>query len=183
VCSVLTNPTIDEQLASLERSGDRAMIEKRLFEFAREADVTQRGALDNPAHAMKRMPEELAGARKIRIGRHRVYFTGSHLHCSYHAFYIKEFKKTGVNDEDDRRHQKRLIRASQEGPTRTIGVSDDQSSETSETLTDAESGSERRVELDVISVAAHRVCRIPVSEARLSRVQPPRRSRLPAASR
>jgi len=88
------------------------MIEKRLFQFARDADVNRRGGLDNPALIMKRMPEDLKDVRKITIGRHRVYFTGHNTQCSYKAIYVKLFKKTGVDDEDDPKHQKQLIKAS-----------------------------------------------------------------------
>ena len=60
---------------------------------------------------MKRMPPDLREARKITIGRHRVYYTGHHTQCAYLSFFIKEFKKTGVNDEDDVRFQKILVKA------------------------------------------------------------------------
>lgn len=111
---------MDEQLRELERSSDRDMVERRLFQFANEANIDSSGGLDNPALVMKRMPEELRDVRKIRIGYHRVYFTGSHRHCAYRAFYIKPFKKTGVNDEDDRKHQRKLSAALREPMTRTI---------------------------------------------------------------
>jgi hypothetical protein len=98
------------------------MIEKRLFQFALEADVNRRGGLDNPAYLMKRMPDELRDVRKITIGRHRVYFHGKHTDCNYHAFYIKSFKKTGVDDEDDRSHQNRLIAAKNKPVTGTLKI-------------------------------------------------------------
>ena len=85
------------------------MIEKRLIQFAQEASIAVSGGLD--IAPMKRMPSDLQDARKITIGRHRVYYTGHHTQCSYTSFFIKEFKKTGVNDEDDSRFQKALIRA------------------------------------------------------------------------
>jgi hypothetical protein len=120
VCSISTNATMDEQLTDLERSHDRDMVERRLFQFASEANVENSGGLDDPTLVMKRMPEELRDVRKIRIGRHRVYFTGSHRQCSYRAFYIKAFKKTGVSDEDDPKHQRKLGAALREPATRAL---------------------------------------------------------------
>jgi hypothetical protein len=69
--------------------------------MADEADVGRSGGLDNPANTLKDMPPELRGARKHRIGRHRIFYTGHHNECSYHTFYIKINKKAGVNDEAD----------------------------------------------------------------------------------
>lgn len=121
MCSVLINATMNEQMAFLG-SADTSLIERRLFQFASEANPNQSGGLDNPAWIWKRRPQELkdASARKIRIGRHRVYYVGSHKQCSYRAFYVKPFKKSGVDDEDDPKHQKKLIRAVAEPSKREI---------------------------------------------------------------
>ncbi len=112
MCLLKTNATIDKQLESLGGS-DKEMIEKRLRQFAFEANVTQQGGLDNPAHIWKRRPQTLkdANARKVQIGRHRVYYTGTHKDCFYFAFFIKRFKKSRVDDEDESAHQNKLIRA------------------------------------------------------------------------
>lgn len=121
MCSISTNGTMDSQLTSLGHH-DKNMIERRLFQFASEANVHRSGGLDSPALTWKRRPQELrdANARKISIGRHRVYFNGSHKQCAYSAFYIKSFKKKGVDDEDDPRHQERLISAAGEPSKREI---------------------------------------------------------------
>lgn len=120
MCSISTNRTVDQELQQLERSDDRRMIEQRLFRFADEANATQMGVLDSLINSMRRMPDDLKDIRKIRIGRHRVYYTGYHTQCSYHTFYIKSFKKTGVNDEDDKRFQDKLRRALTEPKTSTL---------------------------------------------------------------
>ncbi len=101
------------------------MIERRLFQFANEADINKPGGLDNPALAMKRMPDDLRDVRKIRIGRHRVYFIGHHQQCRFHAFYIKSFKKTGVDDEDDPKHQRKLSGALVEPVNQHLSNPDD----------------------------------------------------------
>ena len=86
------------------------MIERRLTQFAGEADATNAGALDDPSCHMKRMPEDLRAIRKKGVGRHRVYFTGSHHACRYDVVHIKFFKRTGEDDDDDRAFQQYLIR-------------------------------------------------------------------------
>lgn len=128
MCSILTNATLDSQLISLGPS-EKSKIERRLRQFANDADVDRQGGLDNPALIWKRRPQELkdVNARKLRIGRHRIYFTGSHKQCSYFAFCIKSFKKSGVDDEDDPQHQRRLIGAVKELGKREIKNPDDSS--------------------------------------------------------
>jgi hypothetical protein len=97
------------------------MIQKRLSEFAKDASVENKGALDN-IPPLTRFTGELKLARKIHIGRHRVFYIGFHTQCSYQAFYIKEYKKTGVNDEDDKRFQKALLKAMQENSIGQINL-------------------------------------------------------------
>ena len=116
MCLISINATANELLVELERSGDRDMIEKRLYNFAKEASIDNPARLDDPQCHMKRMPEDLKHIRKISIGRHRVYFTGYHNQCSYQVFYIKKFKQTGKKDEDDRRFQKILKTAVSDPP-------------------------------------------------------------------
>lgn len=120
MCSISVNSTVDQQLNDLERSDDKIMVEDRLFTFANEANIGIPGALDNPSNHMKRMPSDLKGIRKIRIGRHRIYFTGHCNQCSYRTFYIKKFKTSGKNDEDTKKFQERLRRILQEPSTREI---------------------------------------------------------------
>lgn len=111
MCSISLNSVADSQLNDLERSGrsgDKTMIETRLFRFAADANTDTPGALDRPASHMTRMPTDLRDIRKITIGRHRVYFTGHHSKCSYSAIYVKKFKRTGVDDEDTKKFQNKL---------------------------------------------------------------------------
>jgi hypothetical protein len=119
VCSIDINKTADGVLAR-QSDKDKNMIERRLVQFAREASIDVRSGLD--IAPIKRMPPNLREARKITIGRHRVYYTGHHTQCSYTTFFIKEFKKTGVNDEDDIRFQKILIRAIGDRDTRPLSI-------------------------------------------------------------
>lgn len=114
MCSISVNGTMNRQLESLGHSKDKTMIERRLFQFANDANVNRRCGLDDPSLFMKRMPDDLKDVRKIRIGRHRVYFTGFHTQCSYTGIYIKLNKKKGVDDEDDPNHQKHLVSAKHE---------------------------------------------------------------------
>jgi len=111
MCSISLNSIVDQQLNELECSDDKTMMETRLFKFADEANVNTPGALDRPASHMKRMPSFLKDIRKITVGRHRIYYTGHHKHCSYHAVYIKKFKKSGDKDDDNKKFQDKLRRA------------------------------------------------------------------------
>ena len=122
MCSISKNATVDEQLSELERSSDREMIERRLFNFAQEANIEDPGALDNNSCHMKRMSADLRQVRKKRIGRHRIFFTGHHTNCTYRVVYIKAFKKNGVDAEDDKRFQNKLIRILGESENRIISL-------------------------------------------------------------
>ena len=110
MCSISTNATFDEAASGLGRK-DRNMIESRLAIFADDADVGKPGGLDSPTNRVKRFRDELSNVRKLTVGRHRIYYTGHHNQCSYFAFCIKPFKKTGVDDEDDPKFQRFLQRA------------------------------------------------------------------------
>lgn len=120
MCSISTNKTTDKQLCELERSGNREMIEKRLYNFAKESSVQCPAILDAPQCHIRRMPDDLRDIRKITIGRHRIYFIGHHTQCSYKVFYIKAFKQSGKNDEDSRRFQGILKTATCDPPKRII---------------------------------------------------------------
>ena len=118
MCSIKINATVDDILKSKRLQKDKEMIEQRLANFAKDASPQHKGALDG--YLMKRMPSELKGIRKKRIGRHRVYYYGHHTQCCYNSFYIKVFKKKGVNDEDNKRFQKILIKAKNDLPSRLL---------------------------------------------------------------
>lgn len=113
---------MDNQLDELGRSDDKDMIEARLYNFAKESTVEKPSMLDSTKCHIRRMPRDLRNIRKITIGRHRVYFTGHHTQCSYTAFYIKMFKRSGENDEDNQRFQRILGFAIYEPPIRTIEI-------------------------------------------------------------
>ena len=85
------------------------MIKKRLIHCAKEANRDTPGALDDLSCHMTRMPDQLKEINKKRIGRHRVFYTGTHQTCRYNVIFIKPFKKSGADDDDDRNFQQRLI--------------------------------------------------------------------------
>jgi hypothetical protein len=124
VCSISTSRIADELLAALERAGDRQMIERRLYNFAKEADLQTPAMLDKSQTHMRRMPQDLKNVRKITIGRHRIYYIGHHTQCSYKVFYIKKFKQSGKDDDDDKRFQKILAKAALEPRKRVIDLGD-----------------------------------------------------------
>ncbi|MFH0984296.1 MAG: hypothetical protein V1882_02045 [Candidatus Omnitrophota bacterium] len=109
MCSISINESVRDQLNDLDRSNDRDMIEKRLYNFAKEANPDNPGALDASNTLMRRLPQELREVRKKRIGRHRIYYEGHHKLCAYQTIHIKIHKKDGVDDEDDRQFQNLLI--------------------------------------------------------------------------
>lgn len=96
-------------------------IEQRILRLAGDADIETAGALDRIAPD-RRMPPDLRGARRIRVGRHRVYYTGHHTQCSYTMFYVKIYKKSGVDDEDDPRHQRQLAKAIKVATSRELMI-------------------------------------------------------------
>ena len=108
MCSISVNGTAEEGLATL--GGQQKSFEKKLYNLAKEASVNQKGALDSIA-PLKGMPEDLRHTRRFKTGRTRVFFTGQHTDCHYRVFYVKTFKKGGVEDENNPRFQRRLIRA------------------------------------------------------------------------
>lgn len=110
VCSLTFNTTAEEQLARLERSADRDFVEGRLKDYAFEASVEIAGALDNPTCHMKGMPQDLKDIRKVKVGRHRVYFTGHHSKCTYDIRFIKVHKKDDKLEENRRSFQETLKR-------------------------------------------------------------------------
>ncbi|MBU1206053.1 MAG: hypothetical protein KKH04_03855 [Proteobacteria bacterium] len=119
MCSISVNETANKKLRDLKHSGVKH-LEKKLFNLAKEADESNSGILDHPSCHFKRMPSELREARKKEIGRHRVYYTGFHKQCSYSVFFIKEFKKDGVEEEDDKIFQKKLVKALSAGTLRQL---------------------------------------------------------------
>jgi len=111
MCSISINATVENQLEKLGSKKARKKFKTRIFRLADEADVDNSGALDDPSTHMTRMPPELREIRKKTIGRHRLYFTGFHKQCSYHAFYLKVNKRTGVDDDDNKIFQNKLYSA------------------------------------------------------------------------
>lgn len=99
MCSIGTNATADAQLTKLKSSNDEKPLEKKLKHFAGDSSIEKAGILDSPANHLHGMPDDL---RRIRTGRHRVFYTGHHTQCSFSVFFIKAFKRKGKNDELDK---------------------------------------------------------------------------------
>jgi hypothetical protein len=112
------NATADAQLTSLPQ--DKEALEKKLFNFAADSDIGRSGFLDLPARHLSGMPSDLTHIRRVRTGRHRVFYTGNFNQCSFNVFYIKKFKRTGVEDENDTRFHRILRGVVDESPVRTI---------------------------------------------------------------
>ena len=110
MCSISINATVDGQFGALDAK-KKVNLKKRLFVLADEAGIEKAGALDDVGCHMRRMPPDLREIRKKTIGRHRLYYTGFHKECAYHAFYLKTNKKKGVDDDDSKIFQKKLRRA------------------------------------------------------------------------
>ena len=102
---------------------DREKLEKRLAKFAGAANHNTRGRLDRDA-PLRDMPPELAGTRHYGFGRHRVYYSGSHLACSYTMFHVKLYKKDDVDPEHSPRFQRRLTTDRLTGGERTLRLGD-----------------------------------------------------------
>ena len=124
MCSLTINATADGILGG-HNEKDKKMIEKRMIAFAKEASVEKSGALD--ISTLKRMPEELKDLRKWTIGRHRVYYVGHHTRCNYRIIHIKSFKKTGVDDENDKHFQNALAKIIDTPEIRTLELPQTQS--------------------------------------------------------
>jgi len=118
VCSMSITPHLEADIQSLHEKID---IAARLAIFADEADRNTPGALENDT-GISRLPDDLRSVRKVRIGRHRVYFTGHHSECAYQAFLLKPNKRTGVLDEDDPVLHGLLRRAIAEPATNVLEV-------------------------------------------------------------
>lgn len=107
------NATVKEQLADLTRAGANKgrKWEKKLAQFAREANESQPGPLDNPKGKLSHMPSRLRHIRHYQLGRHRIFLAGSHQTCSYQGYLIKEFKRAGVDTEGSQSFQQKLLSA------------------------------------------------------------------------
>lgn len=125
MCSMFSNSDADECLADIGTEKDKRMIERKLAQMAADANTEVQGGLDM-VPPMRRMPEDLRGVRKMTIGRHRAYYVGHHSQCSYTLFYVKAFKKSGTNDEDDSRFQRQLSQALQNAGNRFLGSGEEQ---------------------------------------------------------
>lgn len=110
MCWATINNFVDQQMKELQRSGNHRLLEGRLSQSAGQANERQPGVLDDPARSMKELPPDLRGIKKYRIGRHRIFYTGSHHLCEYRMIYIKKFKKAGTEDENDKKFQEKLKR-------------------------------------------------------------------------
>lgn len=103
MCLIAIKETANEQLNDLCNSGsDGKRLEKNLFRYADAADINNPGVLDATECHMHSMHPKLKAIRRKRFGRHRVFWTGQHSLCKYHAIYIKVFKKAGTEDKQDK---------------------------------------------------------------------------------
>ena len=118
MCSITTNKNVDDILEG-ENDQQRTKIEKRLFQFAEDSTVEKSGILDDKA-PLTRYSGDLKLTRKIDVGRHRAYYTGFHTHCTYKLFHIKINKKEGVDDDDDPRFKRFLLKVMKEPQQREI---------------------------------------------------------------
>ena len=64
--------------------------------------------LDLPQRHIKRLPDDLRQIRKLKKGRHRLYYTGHATQCNYFLCHLKTFKRSGVEDDDSMEFQNRL---------------------------------------------------------------------------
>lgn len=118
MCSITINDPADNVNLGIK---NKSLIEKRMIELAKESSKTCRGPLDHaPMTRMAQTSPELSGVLKQTVGRHRVYYTGHHTQCCYHIFYIKEFKRDGVDDDDSKRFQQLLISAKSKSSHRML---------------------------------------------------------------
>ena len=101
MCTLSLTKTADEQLKQLQ--GDRKKLENNLKQRCFEANVSAPGLLDHGDLLHSPFPQDLrnAGLRKVTIGRHRVYYLGSHKDCNYDAVYVKLHKKSDNWAHDD----------------------------------------------------------------------------------
>lgn len=103
MCSLTLSEAFDNQLTHLG-GAEAPFIERNMAERAHGAGRNQAGVLDSPDTRLRRgFAEDLrdVGVRKERIGRHRVYFTGTHEDCNYTAFFVKSFKRGDDDAVDD----------------------------------------------------------------------------------
>ena len=94
MCSLTLSEFLDTQLTLLG-GREAPFIERNMTSRAHGASRTNKGVLDSPDTNLRRGFDEnlrAAGVRKERVGRHRVYFTGTHEDCNYTAFFVKSFK-------------------------------------------------------------------------------------------
>lgn len=63
---------------------------------------------------------ELCRLRKKRLGRHRAFFAGHHSQCRYQLFYLKMNKKAGVDREEDKAFQSKILKALSLPDTRVL---------------------------------------------------------------
>ncbi len=113
MCSLRVNDITLKALADLARTGDNRdqMCEKRLVNFANDANEKNPGPFDAHSGSLKGLPSDLNHIRHYRFGkasRHRIYLSGSHKNCFYTAWYVKTFKKDDEDEEHEKAFQNKL---------------------------------------------------------------------------
>lgn len=123
MCELWSNSTADQHFVELLKgSGGEKLIEQRLIRLAGEATLTRAEGLELGLERLKDWfhDPQLRTVRKITIGRHRIYVQGRHSECRFIVRYIKQFKKTGVDEEQTDRFKNRIFRALKEPSTRML---------------------------------------------------------------
>jgi len=104
-CKVLVLANAHEQLDGL-RPTERDFIVRRMTHFAAEPGHPLDGI-----RPMKRLTLVVNPIRKLTVGRHRLFFTGKGSECTYRLAWVKVYKRSGVDNEDDPSFQRKLIQA------------------------------------------------------------------------
>ncbi len=110
-CKVLVLEDAHRQLEELQ-ARDHDLIVERMSRLAAQEDHP----LDRTTPTTRFSPD-LRHVRKMRIGLHRVYFFGKGSQCTYRLAWVKANKKSGVDDEDERAWQRKLVLALQRPAT------------------------------------------------------------------
>ena len=118
MCSITINELADH--VDLDKK-NKDIIEKRMIALAKDSSKSCPGALDiAPMTRLSKKSPELSGIKKWTVGRHRVYYTGHYTQCCYQIFYIKPFKRDGVDDDDSKSFQQLLLSAKSKNSSRML---------------------------------------------------------------
>jgi hypothetical protein len=97
VCELVFTRTALGQLEDKRQASHRAKLEPKLRRFAEDGSRTAKSFFDYRGRTLKDMPQELRHVKKLRIGRHRIYFRGASRDCRYRIGWINY---TDQHDKD-----------------------------------------------------------------------------------